>query len=204
MKWLSLIIGLLVAVTFNADSVHVARALWADPSRRSDVVAAASNIVQHPPAPKDCDRPDQAKTGANSTANNADANQTDPNKKNDVNQKDANKPGGSDEAQPDPTKALACLTKQLKDQDNLLRPFPIGWPDEPIWSAVAAGENWNSAGLMLLKFFGLMWTALALSLGAPFWFDLLQKFMNIRGTGPKPETTEVRAQKEKANGGAAA
>jgi hypothetical protein len=35
---------------------------------------------------------------------------------------------------------------------------------------------------------GLGWlvTALAGMLGAPFWFDLLQKLTNLRGTGPKP------------------
>ncbi|MGQ3053737.1 MAG: hypothetical protein ACT6S0_18325 [Roseateles sp.] len=33
---------------------------------------------------------------------------------------------------------------------------------------------------------GWMVTALAGMLGAPFWFDLLQKLTNLRGTGPKP------------------
>ncbi len=37
------------------------------------------------------------------------------------------------------------------------------------------------------KLVGLLITALAVSLGAPFWFDLLNKVMNIRGTGVKPE-----------------
>ena len=27
---------------------------------------------------------------------------------------------------------------------------------------------------------------LAVSLGAPFWFDILAKIMNLRGAGPKP------------------
>lgn len=34
---------------------------------------------------------------------------------------------------------------------------------------------------------GFLLTALALSLGAPFWFDLLKKFISLRGTGIKPE-----------------
>lgn len=33
---------------------------------------------------------------------------------------------------------------------------------------------------------GILLTALALSLGAPFWFDLLSKFVQLRGAGPKP------------------
>ncbi len=34
--------------------------------------------------------------------------------------------------------------------------------------------------------FGWLATALAGMLGAPFWFELLQKLVNLRGTGPKP------------------
>ncbi|MCU0375203.1 MAG: hypothetical protein MUF24_07840 [Chitinophagaceae bacterium] len=39
-----------------------------------------------------------------------------------------------------------------------------------------------------LKFIGWLITALAISLGAPFWFDLLSKLIQIRGAGPKPST----------------
>lgn len=38
-----------------------------------------------------------------------------------------------------------------------------------------------------LSFWGLVLTALMLSLGAPFWFDLLKKLVAIRGSGVKPE-----------------
>jgi hypothetical protein len=40
-----------------------------------------------------------------------------------------------------------------------------------------------------LKIFGFLITALAISLGAPFWFDLLKKLMQLRGDGAKPENT---------------
>jgi hypothetical protein len=36
------------------------------------------------------------------------------------------------------------------------------------------------------KLAGWLLTALAISLGAPFWFDLLNKLIQLRGTGPKP------------------
>ncbi|MBS0027669.1 hypothetical protein ACTJJ0_03305 [Chitinophaga sp. 22321] len=39
------------------------------------------------------------------------------------------------------------------------------------------------------KIFGWLLTALAISLGAPFWFDLLNKLIQLRSTGPKPDTT---------------
>jgi hypothetical protein len=56
-------------------------------------------------------------------------------------------------------------------------PIPLGWPNFATLSA--KGE----IGQALL---GWLITGLAVSLGAPFWFDALQTFLNIRGTGPKP------------------
>lgn len=43
-----------------------------------------------------------------------------------------------------------------------------------------------------LKFWGWLLTALAISLGAPFWFDLLNKFMKLREGGPKPPNTALQ------------
>lgn len=37
--------------------------------------------------------------------------------------------------------------------------------------------------LSSIAFFGWLFTAIAVSFGAPFWFDLLNKFVNLRGTG---------------------
>ncbi len=65
-----------------------------------------------------------------------------------------------------------------------LRPFPIGWP------AVMGSTETNLKGDLTAwgaKILGLLFTTLAISLGAPFWFDLLSKFMNIRTTGTKPD-----------------
>jgi hypothetical protein len=47
-----------------------------------------------------------------------------------------------------------------------------GWPRSNQWPAKAAG--------LLVSIF-------AVSLGAPFWFDVLQRFMQVRAAGPKDE-----------------
>src|SRR2546429_2009691 len=39
-----------------------------------------------------------------------------------------------------------------------------------------------------LKIVGLLATTFAVSLGAPFWFDLLNKFMAFRSSGPPPQS----------------
>jgi hypothetical protein len=44
--------------------------------------------------------------------------------------------------------------------------------------------HWSA---VLAKLLGLLITGIALSLGAPFWFDTLNRFINIRGAGRAPD-----------------
>jgi hypothetical protein len=45
-------------------------------------------------------------------------------------------------------------------------------------------DDWSG---WLYKIIGLLVTGLLVSLGAPFWFDLLNKFVNLRAAGERPE-----------------
>lgn len=54
------------------------------------------------------------------------------------------------------------------------------------------GWNWSH---LLTALFGWLITALAASLGAPFWFETLQRFVNIRGNGPSPAEAQKAAIK---------
>lgn len=71
-------------------------------------------------------------------------------------------------------KAIEELRQQLAD-------LPIGW-NKSAWDSLSA----NFGGAML-KLFGWVLTAIAVSLGAPFWFDGLGKLLSIRGAGRRPE-----------------
>ena len=54
--------------------------------------------------------------------------------------------------------------------------LPFGWP-----------QGFELCALLSVsKLLGCLMTALAVALGAPFWFDTLQKFLNLRAAGPKP------------------
>jgi len=64
-----------------------------------------------------------------------------------------------------------------------IRPFPIGWDFKP---STQSGDWFRSFEGWLLKLFGLVFTTLAVSLGAPFWFDLLNKFIRVRSSGGTP------------------
>ncbi len=61
--------------------------------------------------------------------------------------------------------------------------LPLGWK---LHFGKSPQEIPNTALGVIAKLIGLILTAAALSLGAPFWFDLLSKFMRVRGTGPPP------------------
>lgn len=52
----------------------------------------------------------------------------------------------------------------------------------------------------ITKFFGLILTVFAASLGAPFWFDILNKIISIRSTGKAQKDTP---KTEKASASAA-
>jgi len=85
----------------------------------------------------------------------------------------------------------ACAAKLLKDVQDLH--IPLGW-------TANRPEKWGWE--WVLKVVGLVLTALALSLGAPFWFDLLNKVTNFRATGapaasstPTPTPTPEPAPK---------
>lgn len=55
--------------------------------------------------------------------------------------------------------------------------------------AYACKISYISSQFTTTKFAGILLTAFAISLGAPFWFDLLNKFMNLRASGKKEGKT---------------
>lgn len=55
----------------------------------------------------------------------------------------------------------------------------------------------DSLGGWLLKVIGLLITALAISQGAPFWFDLLNKFIVIRSTVKPKEKSQEQPSKDR-------
>ncbi|MCK9394515.1 MAG: hypothetical protein M0Q44_02875 [Methylobacter sp.] len=56
---------------------------------------------------------------------------------------------------------------------DALMALPVGWPD-------------GALSISGVQFLGWLVTASATFFGAPFWFDLLQKLVNLRGAGNKP------------------
>jgi hypothetical protein len=77
------------------------------------------------------------------------------------------------------------LETRVQDATSLLTEigYPIGWTME---KPVGEGEFFD----WLVAIIGWLITGLAVSLGAPFWFDMLKTFVNVRGAGQKPPETK--------------
>jgi hypothetical protein len=92
-----------------------------------------------------------------------------------------------------------AIMREFQSANDRLRPLPVGWPvcgnQFGVSAATSAVADSRDAcpprdqmiWFGLTKLLGWFATGLALSLGAPFWFDLLSRFINIRSAGIKPE-----------------
>ena len=131
-----LVMGFLVAVTFNVDTISIYDKLARDPQTRLELATKARAFVG--------DNPDMT-----------------------FDQKKE-----MDQFRSDIQQILN------KDIHTLQNPLGIGW------EAFRKEEIGTYTGLE--KLLGWLVTALAISLGATFWFDMLKKLVNIRSTGNVP------------------
>jgi hypothetical protein len=140
-------IGLVLAISLNANTVSIVRQLSKDSTLRQSIVAAATSAKQ----------PDNS----------------------------AGQP-------------IADQIKQAKDQvltiDKL--GIPLGWNSKDFkegpWPWNWAW-NWEWPQMCV----GWLLTAIAISLGAPFWFDMLNKIMVVRSTVKPAEKSQPEGSKDK-------
>ena len=168
-KWLFWC-GLAVALILNCDALRISYVLFRDPGLRSSMVDYAKSIsvpaavTTNLPALEGTNQP----TANNSLASTASTNGT----------------------------AIAELQSSLKTQIKELQKlermgFPIGWvaPFRENFLPLHAqdehvSKRWMAAAV-ILKIVGLFATAFAVCLGAPFWFDILNKLLKLRTMGAK-------------------
>ena len=85
-------------------------------------------------------------------------------------------------------------TQQGAGQTNAAKavkalPVPIGW--KLFDTGTGSQQIPNTAVSILAKILGLLLSAAALTLGAPFWFDLRSKVVRVRGTGAPPPASDA-------------
>jgi hypothetical protein len=162
-----LVLGLLMAMAFNVDSVRVSKVLWFDRDARQGMVDAASQYMKDHPQPP-----------ANAAA---DANAANTEKSFDAN---------------DLKTRLQATTQQF-DAVTSSALLPVGWKGSYKDNLNYLWHNKEAGSWRLLQLFpGWLITALAISLGAPFWFDLLNKFMVVRSTVKPQEKSQTETSKD--------
>ncbi|QNI33322.1 hypothetical protein H7849_05005 [Alloacidobacterium dinghuense] len=88
---------------------------------------------------------------------------------------------------PDYETARSEIQRRLGDE------LPLGYDWRYVQSYWRSGADPENAGLRaiaghwIFNLVGWILTAIAVSLGAPFWFDLLNKLVNLRLAGQKPD-----------------
>lgn len=191
-------VGLGLAVVFNVDSIQLARTLWTQEAARNAAVAAAvqyqdeqSRKQPKPSAPTDKPAPSSASGAAAPAA-----------------------PPATSAASGPPAAANAgdqtLAEKQLQETAKLLDKLPIGWvaikeeaekiKQETKSASVSPWQLFTtrlwasdcSGGWMVI---GWLITAMATSLGAPFWFGALGNLLQLRNAGPKPARSDAPDKK---------
>jgi hypothetical protein len=163
-QWILAVLGLIVAVVGNADALHIARALSNDASLRKGLVAMAQARASQPLTPTAATPP------SNAVASIGDA-----------------VPAST--AQPAPT--LSASAAQVQETVTAIESIdlPIGWhPSTPPLGESSFRHAVRAApGAVKEHALGWLLTAIAASMGAPFWFDLVGKLVTVRST-LKPQT----------------
>lgn len=190
----SLLCAVVITIGTNADTLKITDTLWRDPSLRQAMVAQAQRYVAEQPRPQAAVQPPAATTSS----------------------PDAPDPPPLppyEQAQIDYDAASDRLDATLADINAMQ--LPIGWrltrpvTDEATQAQSDAisrfrlvrndasddwpGAIWRAPGRDLwiaavrMHLLGWLITILAISIGAPFWFDTLNRVISIRSVGKAPE-----------------
>jgi hypothetical protein len=200
-QWWVFVIGLVLSVLVNADCVIIARRLSTDTTLREAVVKAAQQELKSNPT----------LSGATSqTPTTQPAGQPAPATA------DAKSPGipsddSGSKTGPTVDQSIAKIKANLSALDGV--GLPIGWgQDLKDWNKetdeisektgfvdkvkIYADATWHLRVKTYPHLAGWLLTALAVSLGAPFWFDMLNKIMVVRSTVKPSEKSKEEGSKD--------
>ena len=203
-----LYIGIVLAVGFNVDSLAIAHTLWIDRDARKAMVTAADSYVQNHPTLRKVDAgsqptPTPPSTGsADATAQTATSSQTagDTQQATTGAAADGTNPGAA--TTPSSDELLKKMQTSVSAFESTMGSslLPVGWKQP--WSFyrndLRAANLWPTVLRVLnsTRIPGCLITAFAISLGAPFWFDTLNKFMVVRSTIKPEEKSQTEASKD--------
>jgi hypothetical protein len=160
-QWVALIIGFVVAALLNIDSIDLTLYLWREPAVRQALAENAGKFE----LPEDQLETDPQQAIENLRGQFA----------------GLSLPigWGINEGTGLSTTDMNC---QLFPNTDSEQAFGIPIP----WSNRCIAPPQSNQGNILVKLMGIFLTALAARQGAPFWFDILKRVVNVRSTGANP------------------
>ena len=94
-------------------------------------------------------------------------------------------------------KHLVCFWGDVKAASAAIaNAGPQSKVDSAALHSVFWGDIWALLGAAWVSAVGWLFTAFAISLGAPFWFDMLNKIMVIRSTVKPEEKSKTEGSKD--------
>ena len=202
------LIGLVLAVSLNADTFYIVSRLAKDDDLRNSIVNTSSQLVETVQSPTSSATDGQSPTSKISPTPKISSTKTL------STQKTPPTPTLTSSSSPTPSLNTIERVKDNVDQSLSEIALPIGWNDnildeqfqvsDPIKENETSEEKQKrekrekEKNRRKAKFFGHLihpvlimmmgWivTATAIMMGAPFWFDFLGLFINVRNTGSRP------------------
>jgi hypothetical protein len=166
----ALILACVITLVLNADTLHIANVLWTSPAIRAAMVEEAKVRSQKA-------RPEELLPMVEY-----------PNPQDPTESKPVNVPG---QALSEKEQALLGeLTGWSQDWQH--------WRDTHAQCGLFKGCGVWLGTLIWTHGIGWILTAIAVSMGAPFWFDFLNRFMNIRNAGRAPDERKDKSRPAKA------
>ncbi|MBO3697681.1 hypothetical protein [Roseivirga sp. E12] len=165
-KWL-LLFSFTVVLLFNADTITLSKYLYNNKDVRDALVEQASRSTQDSLTVAFYQQIMESSTAAQNT--------------------DSVVIGQDGMVLINEIKGSVSNLKQVNAELEALS-LPLGWESFVLSfnDMKKEGGFWNFVLLFLMKIVGLTITGFAVSMGSPFWFDILNKLVNLKGTGGKP------------------
>ena len=180
-------IGLTIAIVFNVDTIKIVNKLEKDPKLREQIVNQAGSFLEsHPNLTEEL----------NNRKSNLDSLQAKIKENKMVLTDSLKKIQNNDSLIIADYTLLADYQKKLIQRADSIIKTDIKKTND----VLGLGRGTYNCepcdfGCFLLSLLGWIISALAISLGAPFWYDLLNKFMKLRGSVPTP-TSDDREKKQ--------
>ena len=193
---ITITLGVVFAIVFNADTVVIATTLWREPMIREALVAQAEKL--QPPFETEATAPED-ETEATIPEDQTEAADSEEGWRNFYAQLESLGlpigwvPAKLKEGQQCTWNPWASANEHDEDVEYVLG-IPIGEECRVPVDAPEGGipRDWSYG---LSKILGLLISGCAACLGAPFWFDVLKKLTNVRSAGKNPAEEDLKKKK---------